>query len=422
MHAGGGGSSSRGGAASTLQEYRELERALYQLKSAVEQADSFEEMSACLANTAYPLERIRHLANIDNRGDMHVHSTASDGNVPARKLPWIACALGLGAMAITDHDSVEGCRMAFREGTLLGQRVLAGVELSTERPGLEILAYFPDAGKLFAFLSTTRSARFRAALARRQQEIHNRTLACIDHVNQWLKRNKAADDTPITEEEVDRWYGGQKPYYPGTLCVLGLKRLSADDRRRLSINDPRAFNTKVVTPILKKHDMVSPRRGAKSLLAENFTILKSVASAGVPVATFLPHPKELMTKGGMSLGAVRKLVVELAEQRVLDGVEVACARDSEGDIRYWREIVRGWNSVVENEPGVGRKSAKKLLESSHASDFHVLAPGLATGEITMGFGVLDERPAQRRGNLRPQIDLELFLEQLSSRARENAGI
>ena len=415
-----GSHSARSRGASTLHEYRQLEAALYELRKAVDTCDSFDDLVAHLASTTYPLERIRHLANISDRGDMHVHSTASDGNVPPQKLPWIAKAMGLAAIAITDHDSIEGCRSAFREGTLLGQRTMIGVELSTEHPGLEILGYFPDAGKLFAFLATTRSTRFRAALTRRQEEVHARSLACIEHVNQWLRRNKVADDSPITEDEVDRWYGGQKPFYPGTMCVLGLKRLSSDDRSRLGIGDPRTFNTKVVTPFLKKLEMSSPRRGPKSLLSENFTILKNVASAGVPVAVFLPHPKELLTKGGMSLGAVQKLITDLAGQRVLDGIEVACARDTEGEIRYWREIVRAWNADVAS--GAAGKSAKPLLESSHASDFHVLAPGLATGEITMGFGVLDERPPFRRGNLRPQMSLDDFLEQLSIRAVQNAGL
>ncbi len=404
----------------SLHDYRKLEAALYAVRAAVDGTSSFEEFAARLAQGKYPLDRVRQLADIDGRGDLHLHSTASDGMVPPQKLPWIAKALGLKAIALTDHDSVEGCRAFFREGALLDIRAMAGIELSTEQPGLEILAYFPDAGKLFAFLATTRSTKFRAALNRRQEDIHARSLACMKHVNQWLRRQKVADESPLTEDEVDQWYGGQKPFYPGTMCVLGLKRLSPEDRQRLEISDPRAFNTKVVTPLLKKLEMTMPRPGPKSLLAENFSILKSVASAEVPVAICLPHPKELVTKGGMSLGAVQKLVFELGGQGVLDGMEVACARDTEGDIRYWREIVRAWNSEVSS--GQAGKAAKTLLEASHASDFHVLAPGLATGEITMGFGLLNERPPFRRGNLRPQGPVDDFLESLTRRAVENAGL
>jgi len=99
---------------------------------------------------------------------------------------------------------------------------------------------------------------------------------------------------------------------------------------------------------------------------------------------------------------------------------VACARDSAEDVRYWLEIVDAYNAA----PGksTGRARRKRLLPASHASDFHVLGPGQATGEITMGFGVLDARPQFRRGNLRPQISLAVFMEQLRRRARENAGL
>ncbi|MCX5683509.1 MAG: hypothetical protein NT049_07485, partial [Planctomycetota bacterium] len=57
-----------------------------------------------------------------------------------------------------------------------------------------------------------------------------------------------------------------------------------------------------------------------------------------------------------------------------------------------------------------------LLVSSYTSDFHVLAPGAATGEITLGFGLLDERPDYRRGNLRPQTSPEELLEAMRHRA------
>jgi hypothetical protein len=54
--------------------------------------------------------------------------------------------------------------------------------------------------------------------------------------------------------------------------------------------------------------------------------------------------------------------------------------------------------------------------ASYSSDFHVLAPGRATGEITLGFGLLDERPEFRHGNLRPQTTPEEFLEAMRHRA------
>jgi hypothetical protein len=79
----------------------------------------------------------------------------------------------------------------------------------------------------------------------------------------------------------------------------------------------------------------------------------------------------------------------------------------------WREIVEDLNGRIARKelaaPG-------PLLVASYTSDFHVLAPGTATGEITLGFGLLDERTEFRRGNLRPQTTPEELLEAMRHRA------
>lgn len=397
-----------------LEAYQELERTLYLVRDALEASDSFDELLAELARHDMPEGRVAQVADLSLEGDLHVHSNVSDGKLPPRKLPWLARVLGLRTIALTDHDSVAGCREAFREGMLLGVQVVPGVEFSTEQPGLEILAYFPDAGKFFGFLATNRAARLRQVLERRQAEMHEKSLLFLDYINAWLRRQKVPADRLITLEEYDRWFEGQKPYYPGTLCVLGLQRLSEADRSRLKIHDPRAFNTRVMTPFLERLAQQGPAGKKKpSRLNESLALVTGAVKAGVPAATILAHPKELVTKGGMSLGVVRKLVRQLAEERGLDGIEVNCSRDSEDDSRYWCDIVREYNAEAQ---AAGRKP---LLAASHSSDFHVLGPGLATGEITLGFGQLDSRPLFRRGNLRPQMALDEFLEQLQRRACEN---
>jgi transcription antitermination factor NusB len=68
------------------------------------------------------------------RADLHVHSTASDGSVDPADLPALATKAGLAAMALTDHDSVEGVEAASRAA------VAAGIELV---PGVELTGYAP---------------------------------------------------------------------------------------------------------------------------------------------------------------------------------------------------------------------------------------------------------------------------------------
>ena len=54
------------------------------------------------------------------RADLHVHSTASDGTLSPSELVDRAHALGVGVLAIADHDSVEGLSEAAARCTELG--------------------------------------------------------------------------------------------------------------------------------------------------------------------------------------------------------------------------------------------------------------------------------------------------------------
>jgi len=62
--------------------------------------------------------------------DLHLHSTASDGALPPEEVVKAARDAGLAAIALTDHDTVDGVGAAVRAGEALGVRVIAGVELS----------------------------------------------------------------------------------------------------------------------------------------------------------------------------------------------------------------------------------------------------------------------------------------------------
>ncbi len=70
--------------------------------------------------------------------DLHMHSTASDGSVGPADVVAAAHRAGLSAIALTDHDTVDGVRDATAAGASLGVRVIAGVELSAVDDGEEI--------------------------------------------------------------------------------------------------------------------------------------------------------------------------------------------------------------------------------------------------------------------------------------------
>jgi predicted metal-dependent phosphoesterase TrpH len=62
--------------------------------------------------------------------DLHTHSTASDGTLAPDQVIEAAARCGLAALALTDHDTIDGVPGARVAGERLGIRVIAGVELS----------------------------------------------------------------------------------------------------------------------------------------------------------------------------------------------------------------------------------------------------------------------------------------------------
>lgn len=78
--------------------------------------------------------------------DLHVHSTASDGALSPAQLVESSLCQGLTALAITDHDSVEGIGEALSAAEKTDLIIIPGVELSASWNGtdLHILGYFID--------------------------------------------------------------------------------------------------------------------------------------------------------------------------------------------------------------------------------------------------------------------------------------
>jgi len=62
--------------------------------------------------------------------DLHAHTTASDGTLSPAELVRLAKNLGLRALAVTDHDTVDGVAEAMAEADALGIELVPGVEIS----------------------------------------------------------------------------------------------------------------------------------------------------------------------------------------------------------------------------------------------------------------------------------------------------
>ncbi len=95
--------------------------------------------------------------------DLHVHTSASDGTDDPGLVVCRAAEIGLEAIGITDHDTVDGLAPALQAGRAQHLEVIPGIELSTEEKGTEfhLLGYFIDfqSADFLEYLSRLRANR-----------------------------------------------------------------------------------------------------------------------------------------------------------------------------------------------------------------------------------------------------------------------
>lgn len=95
--------------------------------------------------------------------DLHCHSTASDGLLPAAEVARRAAENGVTMLALTDHDNLDGLAAARAVANEVGMRFINGVEISIEWGGLQIhilgFNFNADDEVLNAGLASIRSGR-----------------------------------------------------------------------------------------------------------------------------------------------------------------------------------------------------------------------------------------------------------------------
>jgi hypothetical protein len=81
--------------------------------------------------------------------DLHTHSAVSDGSDPPERIPELAAAVGCRAVALTDHDRLDGVAAARRRAGELGVELVPGCELSCEwdAGAMHVLVYFLEPGE-----------------------------------------------------------------------------------------------------------------------------------------------------------------------------------------------------------------------------------------------------------------------------------
>jgi hypothetical protein len=166
--------------------------------------------------------------------DLHTHSTASDGSCTPERLIELALEVGLSALALTDHDTLDGIERAQTRAANTGLRLVPGVEIEIEREVGEFhllgLLLEGDRSKLLAALSRvqeSRQGRNERMVAKLQaagiditmdelRTIAGEKIVSRAHFARLLVKKKvvSSNDTAFK-----RYIGKGKPFYEPRACL-----------------------------------------------------------------------------------------------------------------------------------------------------------------------------------------------------------
>lgn len=122
----------------------------------------------------------------EERVDLHLHSTASDGTKSPSEVAREVAERGLAGFSLTDHDTIEGLEEAAGAARVHGLRFLNGAELSANEPGrsVHVLAYGFDRmdPEFREFLSEWRETRLRRAERIVEKLRHQGVPLTLEHV------------------------------------------------------------------------------------------------------------------------------------------------------------------------------------------------------------------------------------------------
>ena len=267
--------------------------------------------------------------------DLHVHSYVSDGTLSPAEVVIHAKENGLSAIALTDHDTIEGLEEAILAGEHYQMEVIPGIELSAEftTDNLHILGYCIN--------YKNRDFRKKLEPIQNSRQIRNEQMVLeLNKLGFSITMDDLLNTDPTTKDNVNiitRAHFAKVLYQKG--YVQSLKEAF---ELYLTPGKPGYVKRKISTP------------------KECIDLIHSAGGIAI-----LAHP----TLYGLSLGKkLEKLVSELVSYN-LDGIEAIYSLHTPDEQSYFISLARNYNLLI-----------------SGGSDFHGSnKPGL---EIATGYGNL----------------------------------
>jgi len=167
--------------------------------------------------------------------DLHLHSTFSDGVLTPTELVTEAAGLGLRAIALADHDNVDGIPEAIAAGRKFGVEVISAVELSVvwnEYQDLHLLGYAFD----------HENQAFQDALAEFRDFRAGRSQRIVENINLQLANEGRQ---PLDPADIRKRAGGTigRPHIGHALLAAGHVQSmdAAFERYLVPCNEPKRF-------------------------------------------------------------------------------------------------------------------------------------------------------------------------------------
>jgi predicted metal-dependent phosphoesterase TrpH len=230
--------------------------------------------------------------------DLHAHTSHSDGSESPSEVVRLAASRGALALAITDHDTVDGLGEARRAAERCGIELISGIEISADHsPGtMHILGYFIDDS----------SPALRSELERLRQSRERRNPEIAERL-----RELGFD---ISYEEVVEVAGNH---------VVGRPHFA-----RLLVEKGYATSIKEAFERFLKKGAAAYVEKERPLPAQAIELIRGAGGVAV-----LAHPHQL----GLSFQEAERLMAELARAG-LDGVEAIYSRHSPRERTAYAEM------------------------------------------------------------------------------------
>ena len=230
-------------------------------------------------------------------GDLHLHSTISDGRLTPTELVDLAYKNGVRVMALTDHDIVDGLPAAFEAAEKYADLTLIpGIEMSTDVPGNEvhILGHFID----------WQNEEFRARLAHLQDSRLGRARRMVERLAELGK--------PVEWERVRSFAEG------------------AVGRPHIALALVEAGHVESVTEAFDKYISRTGPAYVERARLEPEEVVATIRGVG-GLAT-LAHPRELHAAGSLDP------LLERLRGAGLTGMETYYQDYDEGEVEMFRQI------------------------------------------------------------------------------------